>query len=199
MQLGDQGICVVNAGFGFGRASLWAAAKPFHLYLDAVSQALLGSLLPLDVSLSVFEEFGIVALYTQEAIRVNTVELDDLSSDVLQEVAVVGDDDQGKTGGAEQTFQPFDSVKIEVVRGLIEEKHLGISDKSFGDGKPLAPAAAQARGFTVHAGIARSVAFCEAGAAKCFAQPLLSGGGRNGGAFQCGLDDLADRDFRGEV
>ena len=119
--------------------------------------------------------------------------------DVLQEVTVVGDDNKGKAGGAEQAFQPFNAVKIEVVRGFVEEKHLRISDKSFGDGKPFAPAAAQARGFTVHAGIAGSVAFRESGAAKRFAQPLFAGGSRNGGAFECGLDDLADRDFRGEV
>ena len=31
-QLGDQGVGVVNAGFGFGGAGLGAAAQPFHLY-----------------------------------------------------------------------------------------------------------------------------------------------------------------------
>ena len=101
----------------------------------------------------------------------------------------MGDDDEGKTGGAEQAFQPFDAVKIEMIRGLVEQQDFGLGDEGFGDGEPLAPAAAEARGFTIHAGIAVSVAFCKAGAAQRFAQPLLAGGGRNGGAIECGLDD----------
>ncbi len=141
-QLGDKGVGVVDAGFGFGGAGLRAAAEPFHLYADAVAQALLGALLPLDVGVAVFEKFGIATFYAQQAVGVNAVELDDLGSDVLKEVTVVGDDDKGKTGSTEQAFKPFDAVKIEVVRGLIEKKDLGIGDKSFSDGEPLAPAAA---------------------------------------------------------
>ena len=156
-QLGDKGIGVVNAGFGFGGAGLRAAAEPFHLYADAVAQALLGALLPLDVGLAVFKKFGIAALYAQQAVGVNAVELDNFRGNVLQEVTVVSDHDKSKTGGAQQAFQPFDAVKIEVVRGLVEEKDLGFGHKRFGDGQPLAPAAAQARSFTIHAGIAVSV------------------------------------------
>ena len=122
-----------------------------------------------------------------------------MGGDVLQKVTVVSDDDEGKARGPKQAFQPFDAVKIKMVRGLVEEEDLGIGDEGFGDGKPLAPAAAQACGLTVHAGIAGSVAFCKAGPAKRFAQPLLSGDSRNGGALECGFNDLADRDLRGEV
>ena len=197
-------VAVPVAGFGFGSAGLRAAAEPFHLYADAVAQALLGALLPLDVGLSLFEEFGIAAFYAQQAFGVNAVELDDLGGDVLQEVSVVSDDDEGKTGSTEQAFQPFDAVKVEVVGGLVEEKHLRIGDKGFGDGESLAPAAAQARGFTVHAWItgsatAGSVDFSKAGPAQRFAQPLLAGGSRNRGTFECGLNDQADRDSGSEV
>ena len=85
-----------------------------------------------------------------------------------------------------------------MVRGLVEEEDLGIGGKGFGDGEPLAPAAAQARGFTVHAGITGSVDFCKAGAAQRFAQPLLAGDRGNGGALERGLDGQADRDSGSE-
>jgi len=96
---------------------LRAAAEPFHLQADAVSQALLGALLPLDIGIAIFEKLGIAALYAQQAVGVDAVELDDLGGDVLQKVTVVSDDDEGKARGPKQAFQPFDAVKIKMVRG----------------------------------------------------------------------------------
>ena len=72
-QLGDKGIGVIDARFGFGGAGLRAAAQPFHLCADAVAKALLRALLPLNIGLSVFEKFRIATLDAQQAVGVNAI------------------------------------------------------------------------------------------------------------------------------
>ena len=79
------------------------------------------------------------------------------------------DHDKSKGRPPQQTFQPLDPVQVEVICGLVEQKHVGFGHKRLGDGEPLAPAAAQARNCAVHAGTSWSVAFRKAGAAQRFA------------------------------
>src|SRR6516164_8464101 len=151
-QLGDEGVGIVDASFGLGGASLGTAAEPLHLDADTIAKAFLGALLPLDVGLAVLEEFGIAASYTQQAFRVDAIQFDDFGGDALEEVAVVGDNDESEPGGAEQAFQPFDAFDVEMVRGLVKEKGVGLGDESFDDGETLAPTAAEAGCVSAHAG-----------------------------------------------
>ena len=157
LQLGDEGVGVVDAGFGFGGAGFGAAAEPLHLDADAIAETFLGALLPLDVRFAAFEKFGVAALDAEQAVGVDAVELDDLGGDVFEEIAVVSDDDKGERGGAEQVFEPLDAFEVEVVRGLVEEEDFGIGDDGFGNSKAFPPAAAEAGGFAIHAGIGGGV------------------------------------------
>ena len=108
-------------------------------------------------------------------------------------------DDEGECSGPEQAFQPLDAFKIEVVCRLVEQQDVRIGDEGFGNRKALAPAAAQARRFAVHAGIAAAVVFRKAGATECFAKALLALTGRDGGAIQSLFDVLAHGDARSEI
>ena len=47
--------------------------------------------------------------------------------DALEEVAVVGDDDEGAREGVEQVLHRGQGVGIEVVRGLVEEQHVRLA------------------------------------------------------------------------
>ena len=50
------------------------------------------------------------------------IELEDPAGDVVEKVAVVGDDQDGAGIVAQMAFQPIDGFGIEVVRGLVEQQ-----------------------------------------------------------------------------
>ena len=81
-------------------------------------------------------------------------DLDDLGGEAVEEVAVVGDDDE-RAGVAEQGFQE-DLLRgqVEVVRGLVEEEAVGGLEEELGEGK-AAPLAAGEDAHALVDGVAR--------------------------------------------
>ena len=149
LELADEVVGVVDAGFGLGGAGLGAAAEPVDFDLDAVLEGVLELGLGLHVLLLALDEFGVGAFDAEESVGVDAVELDDFVGDVLEEVAVVGDDDAGEGGLVEELFEPDDSGEVEVVGGLVEEEDVGAGDDGFGDGEAFAPASGEGGGFDV--------------------------------------------------
>ena len=68
------------------------------------------------------EPGGVVALVGDAAAA---VELEDPAGDVVEEVAVVGDDQDGARVGDQVLLQPGDGLGVEVVGRLVEEQDLG--------------------------------------------------------------------------
>src|SRR5207249_345021 len=77
-------------------------------------------------SLLLLEPRGVVALPRgAEA----AVELQDPAGDVVEEVAVVGDGDDGARIFLEMTLQPSDRFGVEVVRRLVEQQQIGLLEE----------------------------------------------------------------------
>src|SRR5438477_3848995 len=79
------------------------------------------------------------------------VELQDPAGDVVEEVAVVGDGDDGAWIFLEMALEPRDGFRVEVVGGLVEEEQVGLAEEDLAERD--APAlASRERG---HFGLAR--------------------------------------------
>jgi hypothetical protein len=56
-----------------------------------------------------------------------------VGADRVEEVAVVGDGDEGALEAGEKILEPVDGVEIEVVGGLVEEESLGFAEEGLGE------------------------------------------------------------------
>ena len=60
--------------------------------------------------------------------------MDDISADIVEEVLVVGDDEERFLPGAQVAVQPDDSIQVQVVGGLIEHQQGGLhKERSVGE------------------------------------------------------------------
>ena len=137
---------IVDAGLGFAGASLGAAAQPFDLVADAVGEGLLAVGLGEEELLLLFEEVAVAAFHAKDAVGPGAVDLRHIVDHVVEEVAVVADDDAGEGGVGEELFEPGDAFEIEVVGGLVEEEQVGLADEFAGDGEAALPAAGEGFG-----------------------------------------------------
>ena len=72
--------------------------------------------------------------------RSEALVVDDVLDDVVEELAVVGDDDGGAGRGGEVVFQPLDVLHVEMVGGLVEEQDVGLLENSTGKSQLHLPA-----------------------------------------------------------
>src|SRR5918998_1552814 len=94
---------------------------PFALALDgALARLLLAALLG-EALLLLLEPGRVVALVRDAAAA---VELEDPAGDVVEEVAVVGDDQDGALVLVEEALEPRDRLRVQVVRRLVEEQQV---------------------------------------------------------------------------
>ena len=49
--------------------------------------------------------------------------------DALEEVAVVGDDDEGAGPAVEEVLEHVEGLDVEVVGGLVEQQHVGLGEQ----------------------------------------------------------------------
>ncbi len=66
------------------------------------------------------------------------VELEDPGGDVVEEVAVVGYDNEGAGEAFEVFFEPGDGFGVEVVGGFVEEEYVGVGDEEAAEGDAAA-------------------------------------------------------------
>ena len=117
-----------DTGLGFRLTCLGALAHPFKL---ALQRLLLGLVLarflrqPLGLLL---QPVGVVALVGNTAA---TVEFEDPAGDVVEEVAVMGDAEDGALVVDQVLLQPSDGLGVEVVGRLIEQQHVGCFEKQL--------------------------------------------------------------------
>jgi len=80
-------------------------------------------------------------------------QLGHLGGQVVEQGAVVGDQDDRAAVRGEELLEPSHRLQIEVVGGLVEEQHVGVAQQEPGEGHALAPAAAQRRQRAGHLGL----------------------------------------------
>ena len=84
-----------------------------------------------------------------EAPRAAPVEPDRGVGEILQEPSIMADQHEGRAERRQLLFQPFDGREIEMVGGLVEQKHIGLGRQHPHDGGAARLAARQARGILV--------------------------------------------------
>ena len=112
---------------------LGVGAHPLELALEHLGA--LGVLLALDLEAALLglEVGRVVALV---GVRLATVELEDPLGDVVEEVAVVGDGEDGAGVGRQVTLEPLHRLGVEVVGRLVEQQQRGLLEQELAQGDP---------------------------------------------------------------
>ena len=121
---------------------LRARAHPLELARERTAARGLGLLLLRQSRLLLLEPGGVVAL---ERDPLAAVELEDPAGDVVEEIAVVGDGDDGALVRLEEALEPGDRLGVEMVRRLVEQEQVGRGEQEARERDP-APLAARKRG-----------------------------------------------------
>ena len=108
--------------FDFAWRARGDAAHPLELARERALARRLLLLLVREPRLLLLEPAGVVALVRDAAAA---VELEDPAGDVVEEVAVVRDGDDGARVVGEEALEPGDRLGVEVVRRLVEQQQVG--------------------------------------------------------------------------
>ena len=138
--LGLQLLVGGQAGPALGLAGLGRHADPLQLPLQG-ALAGGGLLLLLGQSALLLLQPGRVVALEREAPA--AVELEDPLGHVVEEVAVVGDGDDGARVVLQEALQPVDALGVEVVRRLVEQQQVGMGEQQPAQRHPSALAARQ--------------------------------------------------------
>ena len=121
-RLGGHFLVPLQTGPALGLACLGVGADPLELVFETL--LLLGVLLPLDLQpLGLLLQVGGVVAFVRVAAA--TVELEDPAGHAVEEVAVVGDGEDGALVLFQELLQPLHALGVEVVGGLVEEEQVG--------------------------------------------------------------------------
>jgi len=120
----------LDTRLGLGLAGLRAGLDPLALAADgALAGVVLAAFLLEALGLG-FEVFGVVALIGNAAAA---IEFEDPAGDVVEKVAVVGDDQDRAGIFAQMFFQPAHRFGIKVVGRLVEQQQLGFLEQEFAE------------------------------------------------------------------
>jgi hypothetical protein len=106
--------------------ALHVLLDPLELALDRLLARGLARFLALQALALLVEPVGVVALVRNPGAA---VELEDPLGGVVEEVAIVGDRDDGAGEALEEPFEPLDALRVQVVGGLVEKKHVGLGEE----------------------------------------------------------------------
>ncbi len=131
--LGRHLLVASQTRLALGLAGLGVGAHPLELALEHLGA--LGVLLALDLEavLLRLEVRRVVALV---GVRLASVELEDPGGDVVEEVPVVGDGQDGAGVGREVALEPLHGLGVEVVGGLVEEQQVGLLEQQLAQRDP---------------------------------------------------------------
>ena len=146
--VGDEALEVAQARLRLVAARACAHPDPLELAVDRPLARLLLLLLGGEPLLLLLEPRRVVAL---ERDAVAAVELEDPAGHVVEEVAVVGDDDDGARVLLQVALEPRDRLGVEVVRGLVQQQQVRRRQEQLAQ-RDAAPLAA---GELRHVGVAR--------------------------------------------
>ena len=113
----------LHAGLALGLARLGIGAHPFQFALQGFAQAFLLALFGGEALFLLFQPGGVIALPGN---AMAAIQFQDPAGDVVEEVAIVRDRDDGARIAFEETFQPRHRLGVQMVGGLIEQQHVGL-------------------------------------------------------------------------
>src|SRR3712207_6681019 len=149
--LGHEVLVALDTGLRLGLTSLRRGRHPLALALDG---ALVGRVLTaflLEALLLLLEPGRVIALVGNAAA---TVELENPAGHVVEEVAVVSDDQDRARIVAQMAFEPTGCLGVQVVGGLVEEQQLRLLQEQLAESHAAALAARE----LVHGPIVRRAA-----------------------------------------
>ena len=117
-----------------------ALADPDFLLIELLVEQPVGGGLVLE---QFFLAFEVVVITAGEAQQPAAVEFADARRELVEEGAVVGDEQHGARPGADAVFQPLDGDDVEVVGRFVEQQQIGLADQRLGEAHPAAPATGQ--------------------------------------------------------
>ncbi|MNH15483.1 hypothetical protein D3C79_750970 [compost metagenome] len=68
------------------------------------------------------------------------IEIDDPGRQLVDELPIVGDEDDGAAKILEELFQPVDGVDVQVVGRLVQQQQIGVAGERTGQGHLAQPA-----------------------------------------------------------
>lgn len=90
-----------------------------------------------------FTEFQIFRVVHFVVVNASHCHLDGAGGDVVHELAVVADDDDRLSVIDEEVFQPLDGLDVQMIGGLVQQKHIRFLQQQFGKFDAHAPATAE--------------------------------------------------------
>ena len=138
----------------FSDAGSGGEADPFELAGEGFAAGAFVFFFLGEAFLLLLEPGGIVSL-PGDALA--AVELEDPAGDVIEEVAVVGDRDDGARVLVEVALEPGDAFGVEVVGGLVEEEDVVLFEEDFAEGDATNFAAGEGVDLGVSGGQAHGV------------------------------------------
>ena len=127
-----------QTGLVLGLTGLRRAAHPLELGLHTLGKLGIAVALSLDTRGLGLQIRGVVALV---GIEVTTVDLADPLGNVIQEVTVVRDGQDGTLVVVQEVLEPQDGLGVQVVRGLVEQQQVGSLEQQLAQGHATALAA----------------------------------------------------------
>src|SRR5258708_6384310 len=89
------------------------------------------------------QELAVSSLGLPEAVQIGAVQLEHPRGHVLQEIAIVADDEARARPLGQDAFQPENAFHVEVIGGLVHQEDIGRGSQLARDGEPLLPAPRQ--------------------------------------------------------
>ena len=153
-RLGDQLFIGIDARLGLGLARLGRLLDPFAFARDG---ALLGGFLAGFLLQALFLHFqeGRIIAFVRNALA--AVQLQDPRRDIVQEIAVMGDQDHAALVFAQGRFQPFHAFGIQMVGGFVQQQDVGRVQQQLAQRHAAALAARQGFDIGVAIGTAQRV------------------------------------------
>ena len=140
--LGEQLLVRAQAGLALRLPRLRAHAHPLELAGQRALAGVGGLLLASHALELLLQPRRVVAAERDAAAA---VELEDPLRDVVEEVPVVGDRDDGPGVLLEEALEPLDRLGVEVVGGLVEQQQVGVLEQQPGERDAALLAAGQRR------------------------------------------------------
>ena len=124
--LGEEILIALDAGLGFGLARLGARRDPFGLGLELTPARLLLAAFLGEALLLLLQPGGIIALVGDAAAA---IEFENPARDIVEKIAVVGDDQDRAGISAKVALQPVDRFRVEMICRLVEEQKLRLFEE----------------------------------------------------------------------
>ena len=122
----EQLVIALVARLGFGLTRFRSRRNPGAFALERTSARLVLAAFLLHTFLLLVQPGGVIALVGNAAA---VIELEDPAGHVVQEVAVMGDDQDGAGIIAQMAFQPVHALGVEVIGRLVEQQQIGLVEQ----------------------------------------------------------------------